>query len=135
VAYRSGDQPGERDDRHPGGLGATPGSVVVGSTLVWVSDPAGATVYQIDPQRNLLLDERFEAAGALWYRPLTGTAWAAADGMRLIGIAGSASARTLFADEPDDAHVTALAAGPGGARIWAGTDTGTLLRFDSRTAS
>jgi hypothetical protein len=64
-----------------------------------------------------------------------GTAWVAADGMRLIGMHGQAPVRTLFADDPTANQVTALVAGPAGAGMWAGTDLGTLVHLNPRAAS
>lgn len=125
----------------PGGLGAAAGRILVGRDGVWVSDPKHLTVYQIDPQRNRLLDQRFEAAGADLMaaadlvEAADGTAWVAADGLRLIGMHGQAPVRTLFADDPTANEVTALTAGSGGAVLWAGTDMGTLLHLDLRAAS
>jgi hypothetical protein len=46
-----------------------------------------------------------------------GTAWVAADGMRLIGMHGQAPVRTLFADDPTANEVTALTAGSGGSLV------------------
>jgi len=125
----------------PGGLGAAAGRVLVGRAGVWVSDPNSSTVYQLDPHRNRLLNQRFEATGAdlMWAADLVeaadGTAWVAAAGLRLIGMHGAAPVRTLVADDPTANEVTALAAEPGGAGMWAGTDLGTLVHLDPRAAS
>jgi hypothetical protein len=119
----------------PGGLGAAAGRVLVGRAGVWVSDPHGLTVYQLDPHRNRLGDKSFEAIGTDLVEAADGTAWVAADGMRLIGMHGNAPVRTLFADDPTANEVTALAAGPAGAGMWAGTDLGTLVHLNPRAAS
>jgi hypothetical protein len=119
----------------PGGLGGQQGGVLVGRAGVWVSNPAGATVYQLDPHRNRLGDQSFEAIGTDLVEAADGTAWVAADGMRLIGMHGNAPVRTLFADDPTANQVTALVAGPAGAGMWAGTDLGTLVHLNPRAAS
>jgi hypothetical protein len=119
--------------RVPGGLGSTRGGVLVGRAGVWVSDPDHATVYQIDPRRARLLDARFEADGNALAQLSDGTAWVRANGMRLIGLGGQGPVRTIVLSDPNNNRVTALAAGP--QALWAGTDTGTLVRINPAAAA
>ncbi len=74
--------PSSPDPDEPGG-----GDVAVTSSGVWVSDPAAATVWRIDPRRNQPTDDRWEADGRDLAVAADGVVWATSD-TRLLGLGG-----------------------------------------------
>jgi streptogramin lyase len=63
------------------------GDVAVTKDAVWVSDPTAATVWRIDPQRNRVSDDRWEADGGDLAVTADGVVWATSD-VRLLGLGG-----------------------------------------------
>jgi hypothetical protein len=111
--------------RVPGGLGATRGSVLVTRAAVWVSDPAGATVYRIDPGGPRLAGERLQAEGRGLAAAADGTVWASSGG-GLVGL-GRGPVKGVTLEEVGSSEFNALAAGWGA--VWVAAPTG-LFRVD-----
>jgi hypothetical protein len=110
--------PTPRDPDKPGG-----GDVAVIKGGVWVSDPAAATVWHIDPQRNRLTDDRWEADGRDLAVAADGVVWATSD-TRLLGLGGPAvrgPRRNLH--ELETGAISCVAAAPDGG-LWLGTPDG-----------
>jgi streptogramin lyase len=114
---------------HDAGSGEPGGAVAVTRDGVWVSDPASGRVWRIDPRRNRLTGERWEADGSDLAVSADGVVWAST-GTRLLGLGrGKLDGRyqTLFelgADRP-----TAMASATDG--LWLGTADG-LFHVDRR---
>jgi hypothetical protein len=103
------------------------GAVAVTGDGVWVTDPAAATVWRIDPRRNQLTEDRWEADGSDLAVAADGVVWATSD-VRLLGLGGRevrGPRRGLHELGAD--RITAVAAVPGG--LWLGTPDG-LFRVD-----
>jgi len=112
----------------PGGLGATPGSVAVTTGAVWASDPARATVWRIDPERNRLVggvpaDGWDLAVGS------DGTVWATS-GNTVLGLDRGAVRHTLTLEQLSSDRINAITAGPDA--LWVAAPTG-LFRVDLTT--
>jgi streptogramin lyase len=102
----------------PGG-----GGVAVTKSGVWVSDPAAATVWHIDPRRNQLTDDRLEADGHDLAVAADGVVWATSD-TRLLGLGGPevrGPRRNLH--ELETSAISCVAAAPDGG-LWLGTPDG-----------
>jgi hypothetical protein len=111
--------------RIPGGLGATPGSVAVTTGAVWVSDPARATLWRIDPERNRLVGS---VAADGWDLAVgsDGTVWATS-GNRVLGLARGVLRHTLTIQQLGSDRINAITAGPDA--LWVAAPTG-LFRVD-----
>jgi hypothetical protein len=109
----------------PGGLGATPGSVAVTTGAVWVSDPARATLWRIDPQRNRLVGS-VDADGWDLAVGSDQTVWATS-GNRLLGLDGGVLRHTLTLGQLGSDRINAITAGPDA--LWVAAPTG-LFRVD-----
>jgi DNA-binding beta-propeller fold protein YncE len=109
----------------PGGLGATPGSVAVTSGAAWVADPARATLWRIDPQRNRLVG-RVAADGWDLAVGADQTVWASS-GNRLLGLDRGVLRYTATLQQLGGDRINAIAAGPDA--LWVATPTG-LFRVD-----
>jgi streptogramin lyase len=99
------------------------GDIAVTEDAVWVSDPAAATVWRIDPRRNQVTDDRWEADGSDLAVAADGVVWATSD-IRLLGLGGSkvlGPRRGLY--ELDTDRITATAAARDGG-LWLGTPQG-----------
>jgi hypothetical protein len=99
------------------------GDVAVTEEAVWVSDPAAATVWHIDPRRNRVADDRWEADGSDLAVAADGVVWATSD-VRLLGLGGPevrGPRRGLH--ELDTDRITAIAAASDGG-LWLGTPQG-----------
>lgn len=109
----------------PGGLGATPGSVAVTTGAVWVSDPARATVWRIDPQRNRLVGG---VAADGWDLAVGSdqTVWATS-GNRLLGLDRGTLRHTLTLGQLGSDGINAITASPDA--LWVAAPTG-LFRVD-----
>jgi hypothetical protein len=109
----------------PGGLGAAPGSVAVTSGAVWVSDPARATLWRIDPARDQLAGS-VPADG--WDLAVggDGTVWATS-GNRLLGLDRGALRHTLTLAQLGTDRINAITASPDA--LWVAAPTG-LFRVD-----
>jgi hypothetical protein len=104
--------------RHDAGSGELGGAVVVTRDGVWVSDPAGAMVWRIDPQRNRLTGDRWEAGGRDLAVAADGVVWTSSE-TRLLGLGRSrrvGAYQTLF--EFGAGPITVVEAGPDG--LWLG---------------
>jgi hypothetical protein len=112
----------------PGGLGATPGSVAVTTAAVWVSDPARATLWRIDPQRNRLVGS---IAADGWDLAVGSdqTVWATS-GNRLLGLDRGVLRHTLTLGQLGSDRINAVTAGPDA--LWVAAPTG-LFRVDLAT--
>ena len=110
----------------PHGLGGSQGSVLVGEDAVWVSDPATATVLQVDPVRNRIV-ARGSIAGRALAAAADGTVLATSRG-RVLGL-GRGLVRSVHLDQLDGAYTTALAAA--GGTIWV-AQSGMLLHVAQR---
>jgi hypothetical protein len=99
------------------------GDIAVTDDAVWVSDPAAATVWRIDPRHNQVDGTRWEADGSDLAVAADGMVWASSD-TRLLGLDGSevrGPRRNLHELRTD--RITAVAAaGDGG--LWLGTPQG-----------
>ena len=113
------------DAVHPGEPG---GDIAVTEDAVWVSDPAAATVWRIDPRHNQVDGTRWEADGSDLAVAADGVVWATSD-TRLLGLGGPevrGPRRNLHELNTD--RITAVAAaGDGG--LWLGTPQG-LFHLD-----
>jgi hypothetical protein len=106
--------------RPPRGRGGTGGGVVVTYDGVWVSDPANATVWHIDPDRNRV-DGRLEADGRGLAVEADGTVWMTS-GSRLLGVSHGVVRRSRTLDELGSDQINAIAAGPDA--LWVAAPTG-----------
>jgi hypothetical protein len=104
----------------PGGLGATPGSVAVTSGAVWVSDPARATVWRIDPQRDQVVGS-VPADGWDLAVGSDQTVWATS-GNRVLGLDRWALRHTLTLQQLGSDRINAISAGPDA--LWVAAPTG-----------
>jgi hypothetical protein len=107
--------PTPRDPDEPGG-----GNVAVTKSGVWVSDPAAAAVWRIDPRRNQFTDDRWEADGRDLAVAADGVVWATSD-TRLLGLGGPevrGPRRNLW--ELEASAISCVAAAPDGG-LWVGT--------------
>ena len=99
------------------------GDIAVTEDAVWVSDPAAATVWRIDPWQNQVDGTRWEADGSDLAVGADGVVWASSD-TRLLGLGASevrGPRRNLHELKTD--RITAVAAaGDGG--LWLGTPQG-----------
>jgi len=98
------------------------GAVAVTGDGVWVSDPGAATVWRIDPRRNQVTGDRWEADGSDLAVTADGVVWATSD-VRLLGLGGQevrGPRRGLHELNTD--RITAVAAAPDG--LWLGTPDG-----------
>jgi hypothetical protein len=104
----------------PGGLGAAPGSVAVTSGAVWVSDPAHATLWRIDPQRNRLVGS---VAADGWDLAVGSdqTVWATS-GNRLLGLDQGGLRHTLTLGQLGGQRINAITAGPDA--LWVAAPSG-----------
>jgi DNA-binding beta-propeller fold protein YncE len=109
----------------PGGLGATPGSVAVTTGAVWVSDPARATLWRIDPQRNRLVGS-IPADGWDLAVGSDQTVWATS-GNRLLDLDRGVLRHTLTLQQLGSDQINAITAGPDA--LWVAAPTG-LFRVD-----
>ena len=108
--------------RHDAGSGEPGGAVAVTRDGVWVSDPAGGMVWRIDPRRNQLTGERWEAAGSDLAVAADGVMWTSSE-TRLLGLGRSRLVgpyQTLF--EFGAGRITAVEAAPDG--LWLGSPDG-----------
>jgi DNA-binding beta-propeller fold protein YncE len=112
----------------PGGLGATPGSVAVTTGAVWVSDPARATVWRIDPERNRLVGS-VPADGWDLAVGSDQTVWATS-GNRLLGLDRGVLRHTLTLGRLGSDRINAITTGPDA--LWVAAPTG-LFRVDLAT--
>jgi ligand-binding sensor domain-containing protein len=100
------------------------GAVAVSDDAVWVSSPAAATVWRIDPRRNRVTEDRVEADGNDLAVAADGLVWATSD-TRLLGLGGGPAVRgprrNLHELETD--RITAAAAASDGG-LWLGTSQG-----------
>jgi hypothetical protein len=112
----------------PGGLGATPGSVAVTTGAVWVSDPARATVWRLDPERNRLVGS-MPADGWDLAVGSDQTVWATS-GNRLLGLDRGVLRHTLPLGQLGRDRINAITAGPDA--LWVAAPTG-LFRVDLAT--
>jgi hypothetical protein len=104
-------------------MGGQGGDVAVTEDAVWLSDPAAATVWHIDPRRNQVTDDRWEADGSDLTVAADGVVWATSD-VRLLGLGGPevlGPRRGLHELETD--RITATAAARDGG-LWLGTPQG-----------
>ena len=104
----------------PGGLGATAGSVAVTTGAVWVSDPARATVWRIDPERNQVVGS-VPADGWDLAVGSDGTVWATS-GNRVLGLDRGALRRRLTLGQLGSDRINAITAGPDA--LWVAAPTG-----------
>src|SRR4030095_587273 len=104
----------------PGGLGATPGSVAVTAGAVWVSDPARAIVWRLDPERNRLVGS-VPADGWDLAVGSDQTVWAAS-GNRLLGLDRGGLRHTLLLGQLGSDRINAITAGPDA--LWVAAPTG-----------
>jgi hypothetical protein len=109
----------------PGGLGVTPGSVAVTTGAVWVSDPAGGTLWRIDPERNQVVGS-VPADGWDLAVGSDQTVWATS-GNRVLGLDRGALRRTLTLGQLGSDRINAITAGPDA--LWVAAPTG-LFRVD-----
>jgi hypothetical protein len=104
------------------------GDIAVTEDAVWVSDPAAATVWRIDPRDNQVDGTSWEADGSDLAVAADGMVWASSD-IRLLGLGGPevrGPRRNLHELRTD--RITAVAAaGDGG--LWLGTPQG-LFHID-----
>jgi streptogramin lyase len=99
------------------------GDVAVTEEAVWVSDPAAATVWRIDPRHNQVTDDRWEADGSDLAVAADGVVWATSD-VRLLGLGGPevrGPRRGLHELDTDRITATATALDGG---LWLGTPHG-----------
>jgi streptogramin lyase len=117
-----------------GDAGGTPGGdIAVTEDAVWVSDPAAATVWRIDPRHNQVDGTRWEADGSDLAVAADGMVWASSD-TRLLGLGWPEvrGPRRNLHELGTDRITAVAAAGDGG--LWLGTPQGlfhvdqTLLR-------
>jgi hypothetical protein len=66
-------------------IGDPGGDIAITKRAVWVSDPEAATVWRIDPRRNQLTDDRWEADGSDLTVAADGLVWTTSD-TRLLGL-------------------------------------------------
>jgi DNA-binding beta-propeller fold protein YncE len=114
--------------RRGAGSGEPGGAVAVTRDGVWVSDPAGGTVWRIDPRGNQL-DGGWETDGSDLAVAADGVVWTSS-GISLLGLGGSevvGPRRTLVELGAD--LITAMVAGPDG--LWLGAHDG-LFHVDRR---
>jgi hypothetical protein len=105
------------------GTGQSGGDIAVTEDAVWVSDPAAATVWRIDPRHNQLDGTRWEADGSDLAVATDGVVWASSD-TRLLGLGGQevrGPRRNLHELHTD--RITAVAAALNGG-LWLGTPQG-----------
>jgi len=104
--------------------GEAGGAIAVTDAGVWISDPAAATVWRIDPRRNQVADDRWEADGSDLAVAADGVVWATSD-TRLLGLGGGPDVlgprRNLWELNTD--RITAVAAAHDGG-LWLGTAQG-----------
>lgn len=113
--------------------GGPGGDIAVTRDAVWVSNPATATVRRIDPRRNQVSDDLWEADGSDLTVAANGVVWATSD-TRLLGLGGSEvlGPRRNLHELATDRITAAAAARDGG--LWLGTAqglfhvTGSVLR-------
>jgi hypothetical protein len=99
------------------------GDVAVTQDAVWLSDPAAATVWRIDPRRNQVTSDRWEADGSDLAVAADGVVWATSD-TRLLGLGGpEARGPRRNLHELDTDRITATAAARDGG-LWLGTPRG-----------
>jgi hypothetical protein len=106
-----------------GGAGRPGGDVAVTEDAVWVSDPAAATVWRVDPRHNRVDGSGWEADGSDLAVAADGVVWASSD-TRLLGLGGPevrGPRRNLY--ELDTDRITAVAAAHDGG-LWLGTPQG-----------
>jgi hypothetical protein len=100
------------------------GAIAVTDDAVWVNNPAAATVWRIDPRRNQVTGDRYEADGNDLAVAADGLVWATSD-TRLLGLGGGPEVRgprrNLHELETD--RITATAAASDGG-LWLGTSQG-----------
>jgi hypothetical protein len=99
------------------------GDIAVTEDSVWVSDPAAATVWRIDPRHNQVDGTRWEADGSDLAVAADGVVWATSD-TRLLGLGGPevrGPRRNLHELNTD--RITAVAAARDGG-LWLGTPQG-----------
>ena len=112
------------------GTGPPGGDIAVTDDAVWVSDPAAATVWRIDPRHNQVDSTHWEADGSDLAVAADGVVWATSD-TRLLGLGGSevrGPRRNLHELNTD--RITAVAAAHDGG-LWLGTPQG-LFHVDQR---
>lgn len=105
------------------GIGQPGGDIAVTRDSVWVSDPAAATVWRIDPRHNQVDGTQWEANGSDLAVAGDGVVWASSD-TRLLGLGGPevrGPRRNLY--ELDTDRITAVAAAHDGG-LWLGTPQG-----------
>ena len=105
------------------GTGQPGGDIAVTEDAVWLSDPAAATVWRIDPRHNQVGGTRWEAEGSDLAVAADGVVWATSD-TRLLGLGGSevrGPRRNLHELNTD--RITAVAAAHDGG-LWLGTPQG-----------
>jgi hypothetical protein len=112
------------------GTGEPGGDIAVTKDAVWVSDPAAATVWRIDPRHNRVDGTGWEADGSELAVAADGVVWASSD-TRLLGLGGSEvrGPRRNLHELHTDRITTVAAAGGGG--LWLGTAQG-LFHVDQR---
>ena len=100
------------------------GDIAVTNNAVWVSNPASATVRRIDPRRNQVTEDLWEADGSDLTVAADGVVWATSD-TRLLGLGGGPEVlgprRNLHELGTD--RITAVAAAHDGG-LWLGTPQG-----------
>lgn len=110
--------PRSPDPDEPGG-----GDVAVTKDAVWVSDPPATTVWRIDPRRNQLTDESWEAEGDELAVAADGAVWATS-GTQLLGLGvQEVGAPRGMLHELEVGVISAVAAAPDGG-LWLGTPDG-----------
>jgi hypothetical protein len=99
------------------------GDIAVTEDAVWVSDPAAATVWRIDPRHNQVDGTHWEADGSDLAVTADGMVWASSD-TRLLGLGGSEvrGPRRNLHELGTDRITAVAAAGDGG--LWLGTPQG-----------
>ena len=99
------------------------GDIAVTEDGVWVSDPAAATVWRIDPRHNQVDGTRWEADGSDLAVAADGVVWASSD-TRLLGLGGPQvrGPRRNLHELMTDRITAVAAAGDGG--LWLGTPQG-----------
>jgi virginiamycin B lyase len=107
--------------RHDAGSGEPGGAVAVTRDGVWVSDRAGGRVWRIDPRRNQLTGERWQAEGRDLAVAADGVVWTSSQ-TRLLGFGRSKEVGTYQMLFEFAELITAVAAGPDG--LWLGTGDG-----------
>lgn len=109
------------------GTGQPGGDIAVTEDSVWVSDPAAATVWRLDPRHNQVDGTRWEADGSDLAVAADGVVWATSD-TRLLGLGGPqvrGPRRNLHELNTD--RITAMAVAHDGG-LWLGTAQGAVPR-------